>query len=92
MKKYLVETVSLYRIRYVIEAKDEDHAMDEVMMNMDSTNLEEFSQLHIGEQISSVRKLSSKQYLKLFDKDNDYLKSWPKDNKMKFINTIKYND
>lgn len=92
MKKYLVETVNIYRMRYVIEAKTEEHAMDEVVMKMDSTDLQEFSQLHIGEEITSVRKLSTKQYLKLFDKDNDYLKEWVDDSKLQFINTIKYND
>ena len=29
-KLYLVETVSMFRMRYVVEAKDESHALDEV--------------------------------------------------------------
>ena len=29
-KLYMVETVSIFRHRYVVEAKEEDHACDEV--------------------------------------------------------------
>ena len=29
-KLYLVETVSMFRMRYVIEAEDEQHALDDV--------------------------------------------------------------
>ena len=93
-KLYLVETVSMFRMRYVIEAKDESDALDEVTYYSTggSENLTEFSQKHIDEVITSSRKLSDKSYLKLFDKDNDYLKNWTDDEKRIYINKIDYKD
>ena len=91
-KLYLVEVVSTFRMRYVVEARAEEHALDEVTMEEANSEFEEFSQEHIGENISSVRELTKSEYLELFDKDNDYLKSWPKSKKLEFINVIDYKD
>jgi hypothetical protein len=91
-KLYLIETVSMFRMRYVVEARSEEHAMDEVTMHASGGNreLHEFSQHHIDEVISSGRELSQEQYMELFDKDNDYLKSWTAEQKLDFINKIDY--
>jgi hypothetical protein len=91
MKKYLVETVSIFRLRYVVEAKDAGHACDEVTMN-NGNNLKEFSQVHVDECITSTRELSDIEYLDLFDMDNDYLKSWSNEEKFNFVNKINYNE
>lgn len=94
-KLYLVETVSLFRHRYVVEAKEESHACDEVVMNVGggyTDEFQEFSQHHIDEIISSSREISIDEYLKLFDKDNDYLKNWSIEQKTRFINVIKYGE
>lgn len=89
MAKYLVETISMFRMRYVIEAQDETHACDEVTMNNDG-NLSEFSQLHLDEIISSSREISDEEYLALFDRDNDYLAGWTDEQKFSFVNEIDY--
>ena len=73
MPKYLVETVSLFRIRYVVEANEDTHATDEVVMNNAD---DEFSQKHLDEIITSTREITDEEYLKLFDEDNDYLIPW----------------
>lgn len=86
-KLFLVETVSIYRMRYVIETENADHAADEVVMN--SGNLSEFSQKHLDEIISSTREIDEAEYLKLFNVDNDYLMNWSENQKFKFINRIK---
>jgi hypothetical protein len=91
-KLYLVETVSMFRMRYVVEAREEGHAMDEVVCEMGNHEFEEFSQKHIDEVIVSTRELSATDYMNLFDKDNDYLASWTDQEKMKLINTITYED
>jgi hypothetical protein len=93
MKMYMVETVSIFRHRYVVMAKDPEHACDEVVMNTSGNfgdMLQEFSQKHIDESITSVRKIKEKEYLRLFDEDNDYLKTWDDEQKKQFINTINY--
>ena len=86
-KLFLVETVSIYRMRYVIETENADHAADEVVMN--NGNLSEFSQKHLDEIISSTREIDEAEYLKLFNVDNDYLMNWSENQKFKFINRIK---
>lgn len=87
MPKYLVETLSIYRMRYVVEADEATHATDEVVMdNID----DEFSQKHLDEIVSSVREIDDKEYLRLFNEDNDYLMSWNDEQKFKFIHRIEY--
>jgi len=91
-KLYLVETVSMFRMRYVIEAREEGHAADEFVMEIGKESFKEFSQHHMDEVIVSTRELSAKEYLKLFDKDNDYCKSWDISKKMESINSVEYQD
>ena len=89
MPKYLVETISMFRMRYVIAAASAEHAMDEVTMN-NNGDLREFSQTHIDENITSVREIDREEYLRLFNEDNDYLQEWDEDQKLTFINVIDY--
>ena len=89
MPKYMVETVSIFRMRYVIEAKNASDAKDEVTMNIGE--LAEFSQLHVDEMITSAREIDKKEYLRLFDEDNEYLKDWDKQQKLNWINKVDYN-
>jgi hypothetical protein len=92
-KLYLIETISMFRMRYVVEARSEEHAMDEVTIHAGGADeLKEFSQHHIDEVISSGRELTQEQYMELFHKDNDYLKSWTDEQKLEFINKIDYKD
>ena len=81
MPKYLVETISVFRMRYVVECESADHAKDVVTMN----EAEEFSQLHLDELITSAREIDDAEYLRLFDEDNDYLKDWDEEQKFKFV-------
>lgn len=82
MAKYLVETVAVFRMRYVIETNHPDYAVDEVMVK----EKEEFSQEYLGNNVSSVREITTEEYLKLFDEDNPYLKNWTEEQKLEFIN------
>lgn len=79
----LVECVSTFRMRYVVEVPvgTDDWAADTVVMN----EAKEFSQEHIGEQIVSQRDLTREEVIKLCDIDNDYCKSWTEEQK---INTF----
>jgi hypothetical protein len=89
MPKYLVETVSMFRIRYVVEADNASDAKDEVTMN--NGDLHEFSQLHLDELITSAREIDREEYLRLFDEDNDYLREWDEEHKLKWVNKVDYN-
>jgi hypothetical protein len=88
-KLYLVETVSIFRMRYVVEAREAEHANEEFIMNKD--NITEFSQHHVDECITSTREISSEEFIELFDTDNDYCKSWHDYQKYNCINKIDYN-
>ena len=92
MPKYLVETVSMFRMRYVVEGKEESHASDEFVMEVGKESFKEFSQHHMDEVIVSTRELTDDEYLKLFDKDNDYLKNWTEEEKFGFVNKIIYKE
>jgi hypothetical protein len=76
----LVETISQFRQRYVVEVPKgkSEYALDTVTME----EAKEFSQKHLGETIFSSRVISEKDALDLFDEDNDYLKDWNDEQKM----------
>ena len=92
MPKYVVETISMFRMRYVVEGKSSEHAMDEVVMNLTGSDFKEFSQHHVDEVITSSREIDDEEYLKMFDEDNDYLKDWDLEQKMQYVNKINYEE
>lgn len=77
----LVETVSMFRQRYMVEAPatNPEYALDDVVMETPK----EFSQLHVGETIMSHRVITEAEALALCDIDNDYVKTWNDDHKIK---------
>ena len=82
----LVECVSTFRMRYVVEVPigKKEWAMDTVVMN----EAEEFSQEHIGEQIVSHRVIDMEEYFRMFNEDNAYLNKWTDEQKLKFITPL----
>jgi hypothetical protein len=77
----LVDTVSQFRMRYMVQvpATNPEWAMDDVTMQ----TAKEFSQLDIGETITSHRVVSHDEALELCDQDNDYTKDWTEEQKIK---------
>ena len=65
-KLYVVDIVSSFRLRYVVEAKEESHALDEVVCRESETEFKEFSQEHLGTHIFDSREISLEQYHELF--------------------------
>lgn len=84
-KWVLVEAVSMFRMRYMVEAPDDhpEYAMDTVTMN----EAKEFSQEHLDEIITSHRVVTLDEAIKICDEDNDYLKSWTKEQKVDVLFT-----
>lgn len=78
-KRFLVECVSTFRMRYVVETEHAEWAGDTVVMQ----EAKEFSQKHIGEDIVSIREVTENEIIELCDQDNDYLKGWSKEQKLK---------
>lgn len=91
MAKYLVETMSVFRIRYVIEAKEAAHACDEALM-VDVREVSEFGQKHIDENIFSVREISDEEIPTLFFEDAPYLSAWGDEAAFERVHTIDYRE
>ena len=96
-KDYVVVTCILsHRIRYVMHKDDlqklnPDAEVDMIEWANDTVTMEEceeFSQKYMGEYIVDTNLLSEEEMLELFDKDNDYLKDWAKDFKVKWIRNL----
>jgi bifunctional DNA-binding transcriptional regulator/antitoxin component of YhaV-PrlF toxin-antitoxin module len=88
----LVETVSMFRERYVVEVPKgvDDFGNDKALWALDTVTMEEaeeFSQKHLGETITSHRVLTYDEVLKLCDEDNDYCKDWSDDKKIEVFVT-----
>ena len=57
----------------------------------DNTEFKEFSRHHLDEVISQTKKMTREEVLELCDQDNDYLKTWSDEQKLKSLtNTIDY--
>lgn len=89
MALYLIETVSTFRHRYVVNASNAEAAEEFVEKGIENlVELVELSQLHIDEYIScsSTQEVDETEYLRVFDEDNDYLKDITLERKLEFIN------
>jgi hypothetical protein len=91
-KLFVVDIVSSFRLRYVVEAKEESHALDEVVCREHETEFKEFSQEHLGTHIFDSREISLEQYHELFMRDNQYLSGWKNEQQRTFVNKIEYTD
>jgi hypothetical protein len=93
-KLVMVEVLSQFRLRYAIEVENDiDHALDEVIMRTGDFDFKEFSQKHLDPPVLIDHyEITSDEYLKMFDEDNDYLASWDEEKKLSMINTIDYSD
>ena len=89
-KYVIVTTISTHRMRYCVPLDDLRHedgtvdpkwAMDAVTMQ----EVKEFSQVWLGEQIVDWGILDQEGMLEQFDQDNDYLKGWSTEQKIKWV-------
>jgi hypothetical protein len=88
-KLYVVETVSIFRMRYAVEDENAQYAMDTVEMGLGDDDFQELSQQHITETITSTREVTVEQLVEIFDADNPHFTDWPLDRKLKFLNRPK---
>jgi len=101
----MVTVISTFRNRYAIPVDKLQALNTEVPIEgmelewaedcVTCEELEEFSQKHLGETIIDSVLLDETQLLELFDKDNDYLNEWTKEQKLSWItkwrrNTLTY--
>ena len=83
----LVETVSMFRQRYVVQVPvgTDEYGKDKSEWALDTVTMEEakeFSQKHLGETIISHRVVTMEEALKLCNEDNEYCKNWSDEKKV----------
>jgi hypothetical protein len=91
----VVTTISQFKIRYAVPMselqKENELAPVDPRWALDGvtcSDYEEFSQEHLGEVITDWCVESEEQILERFDRENDYLAEWTKEQK---LNNIKHN-
>ena len=93
-KDYVVVTcVSSFRVRYVLHKDDlqklnPDQPCDPIEWAKDTITMEEceeFSQKYMGEYILDTDIINEEKMFELFDKENDYLKEWSKEQKIDWV-------
>lgn len=94
MPIFIVDTISSFRMRYAVEAKTLEHAMDEVVMREGDTEFAELTQKHIGYHITDGRSVTPTEFermVKRLSEDKDEVCShWMGDaliNKVNYENT-----
>ena len=92
----VVTTITSHRMRYAMHRDDlqklnPDLPVDSVEWANDIVSLEEceeFSQEHMGEYIVDTVEMNEGDMLDLFDKDNEYLSKWTKDQKIESVRKV----
>ena len=77
----LVETVSMFRERYMVEVPVgvDRYGKDKTLWALDTVTMgeaKEFSQEHLGETIVTHHVVTKEDALAMCDKENDYAKKW----------------
>lgn len=86
-KKYvLVKTISTFEHSFVIPLQD-DMTVNDHLDYVTCNEIDEFSQVHVDECIlpNCTRVLNEDEVIELFDKENDYLRSWSREYKLGWI-------
>lgn len=90
----VVTTISTHRMRYCVPLSELQKCNEDVPVDpawaddcVSCNELDDFSQDHLGELIVDRVVLSEDEVLELFDKDNDYLREWTKETKLKNIHS-----
>jgi len=81
----IIETVSVFRIRYAVRATDKNQAVSFFESGKIDSDM---SQSHLCETVSYVRTVNEEEFIEIFDADNDYLTDWSKDKKLECIYAV----
>ena len=102
-ERYVVVTcISSFRERYCVPVSELQKLNEDKVITVeeaaewarDSVTMEEvkeFSQHWLGETILDTFVLDKERMLALFDRDNDYLKSWTEEQKLNYVHKWKDN-
>jgi hypothetical protein len=81
-----VTIITSYRIRYAVPVEDNDlKTVEHLKALVADDQVDEFSQLWLGDQIIDARVVDEQQMLEMFDAENEYLKGWSTEQKIDFV-------
>lgn len=93
MPIFLINTLSTFRMKYAIEAKTLDHALDELVMTEHSRTFDEITQKWLGEQIVDGREVTvdelKAEVTRLKEDEAEMCSYWMED---KLIHEVDYED
>lgn len=91
MAYVMVDAISQFRMRYVVQVPDHLSEKEQIEWAQDTVTCEEaeeFSQLHLGELISTTKTLTQEEVFSTFKQDNEYLSSWTDEQILKYVTKI----
>jgi hypothetical protein len=99
-KEYvLITTLSHFKLKYAIPREDFDSLgfsepldQEQLVRFVSTGDVQEFSQTHLGEVVSDVSVYTEEDMLTIFDIDNDYLKDWNTEQKIRYLNKWKLDE
>ena len=91
MPKYLVETLTQFRVVYVVETDSKASAQEFVLERGEEGELE-FGQDYLGQMIVSSREINDKEAIRVFDELHEYGQDWPRDHKLSYVYTLDETD
>ena len=93
MPVYIIDTISTFRMKYAIQAKSAEHALDELTMTEHDRPFDEITQKWLGEQVVDVTEVTPNQFevlIEHLENDPSEMSSyWMGD---KLIHKVKYED
>jgi len=98
----IVTAISTFRHRYCIPMSELQQLNQDMVLNdalavewaedcVTCEDVEEFSQVHLGEQIIDTMIVDEAEAVQYFDRDNDYLADWGMEKKIKYMHNWKIN-
>lgn len=90
-KKYaVIKTISTFECTFIVEMKDGETDPRPYADYVVCNDVEEFAQVHVDECVlpNSIRAVNQKEVLEIFDRENDYLKGWTKEQKINYIERV----
>lgn len=90
MPKYLVETLSQFRVVYIVETNNRNKDSVESAVHMGEVH--EYGQMHLGEMIISSREVDDAEIILVNDELNEYLIDLSAEKKLSRVYKMDEND
>ena len=93
-RRYVILTaISTHKVRYaipeeVLSADTDQGLIDKATDAAIAEKVEDFSQEWLGENVIDERICTEEEMLEIFDRENDYLKGWTREQKIDYVRGV----